>query len=107
MLSLVYWVFPTVALLIIIRKYQENKWNKCANAVSLLGKIAIVTGANSGIGFETAKDLAARGAKVVLACRDLDSARNAASSIEKNLSNVDVVMLYIVVFISHTYVLQF
>jgi len=32
--------------------------------------VAVVTGANSGIGFETAKSLAFQGCTVVLACRD-------------------------------------
>ena len=45
------------------------KWT-ADNMPSQAGKIAIVTGANSGIGFETAKILAAKGAEVVLACRD-------------------------------------
>jgi NAD(P)-dependent dehydrogenase (short-subunit alcohol dehydrogenase family) len=45
----------------------------------LRGRIAVVTGANSGIGFHTAKQLAGHGARVVLACRDLDAARVAAA----------------------------
>lgn len=45
------------------------------------GRLAVVTGANTGIGFETARMLAARGATVVLACRDLDKAKDAAARI--------------------------
>ncbi|PZG24289.1 short-chain dehydrogenase [Micromonospora craterilacus] len=41
------------------------------------GRTAIVTGANTGIGFETARMLAGKGARVVLACRD--SAKGAAA----------------------------
>ena len=37
--------------------------------VDLSGKVAVVTGANSGIGYETAKALAAMGAQTFLACR--------------------------------------
>src|SRR5690242_4387429 len=33
-------------------------------------KIALVTGANSGVGFETAKQLAKRGATIAMVCRD-------------------------------------
>jgi len=37
----------------------------------LSGEVVIVTGANSGIGFETARALARKGAETILACRDL------------------------------------
>jgi NAD(P)-dependent dehydrogenase (short-subunit alcohol dehydrogenase family) len=45
------------------------------------GRVAIVTGANSGIGFETARVLAAKGATVVMACRNLDKANPKADEI--------------------------
>ncbi len=45
------------------------------------GKVVIVTGANSGIGYETARALARKGASVVMACRNLEKANAAASEI--------------------------
>lgn len=51
------------------------------------GKVAIVTGANSGIGYETARALARKGASVVMACRNLEKANAAASEI--TLGNQD------------------
>lgn len=53
----------------------------------LTGKNAIVTGANSGIGYETAKALAKKGATVVMACRNLDKANAAAARIRQDVGN--------------------
>jgi NAD(P)-dependent dehydrogenase (short-subunit alcohol dehydrogenase family) len=47
----------------------------------LAGKTALVTGANSGLGFATSLELARHGAEVHLACRDRSKAEAAASSI--------------------------
>lgn len=49
----------------------------------LTGKIAVVTGANSGIGYEMARALARRNARVVLACRDQDKGETAVRQIER------------------------
>ena len=46
------------------------------------GRIAIVTGANSGIGCETARALAHKGGAVIMACRDLAKATTAAGTIQ-------------------------
>jgi NAD(P)-dependent dehydrogenase (short-subunit alcohol dehydrogenase family) len=49
------------------------------------GKVALITGANSGIGFEAARGLARAGAHVVLACRDLDKAHAAEARLRAEI----------------------
>ena len=42
--------------------------------VDLSGKVAVVTGGNTGIGYETAKVLAVKGAQTIIACRSEERA---------------------------------
>ncbi|MFJ6181385.1 SDR family NAD(P)-dependent oxidoreductase [Streptomyces sp. NPDC092295] len=56
------------------------KWTT-ADIPDQTGRTAVITGANTGLGFETAAALAARGAHVVLAVRNLDKGKEAAARI--------------------------
>lgn len=57
-----------------------TKWTQ-QDIPNLAGKIVIITGANSGLGLESTKALAARGATVVMACRDLGKAEKAKADV--------------------------
>eukprot|EP00058_Branchiostoma_floridae_P027906 XP_002613397.1 hypothetical protein BRAFLDRAFT_118764 [Branchiostoma floridae] len=65
----------------------------CYSTARLEGKTAIVTGSNTGLGKETARDLARRGARVILACRNVTKAEEAAEDIRKTTGNGNVVVL--------------
>jgi NAD(P)-dependent dehydrogenase (short-subunit alcohol dehydrogenase family) len=57
------------------------------------GRVALVTGANSGIGYATAHALADHGAHVILACRDPGRARVAADKMEYDLDRSSIELL--------------
>jgi NAD(P)-dependent dehydrogenase (short-subunit alcohol dehydrogenase family) len=85
MYNLVICLIPAVLVLIGIRKLRVRSWGYCENAVSLNNKVAIVTGANSGIGYQIAKALALKDAHIILACRNIDMAKKTILKIEKQL----------------------
>lgn len=73
---------------------MSKKWTT-DDIPDITGKLVIVTGANSGIGFHASKELAAKGAHVILACRDLNKGAEAADKIisEYPESNLELMHL--------------
>ena len=62
----------------------ESTAEQVTAGIDLTGKTALVTGSNSGIGFETMRVLALRGAHVLAAARTLEKAQAACDSVEGN-----------------------
>ena len=56
------------------------------------GRVAVITGANTGLGYETAAALADHGARVVLAVRNLDKGKDAAARIAAASPHADVAL---------------
>ena len=63
---------------------MADKWTT-ENMPDLTGKVIIVTGSNSGIGFEAAKEFTRRGAHTILACRSMDRAQAARDLITASI----------------------
>lgn len=60
------------------------------NPIRAEGKVVIVTGANTGIGYETARELAIRGAHVYMACRNMKKCEEARKEIVFGSKNPNV-----------------
>lgn len=61
-----------------------------SNIPDIRGRHFVVTGGNSGLGFETVRALSTKGAKVTLACRDIVKGNVARDTIQKDLGAVDI-----------------
>ncbi|XP_063299698.1 retinol dehydrogenase 13-like [Pelobates fuscus] len=73
---------------ILLKDYMRS--DNGPSKAMITGKTVIVTGANTGIGKETAMDLARRGGKVIMACRDMGKCENAAREVRGQTLNHNV-----------------
>lgn len=70
-----------------VRKLREWQWGWVRDRYSLEGRVYVVTGANTGLGFEATRALAARHATVIMACRSAQRANEAIAHIRQHTAN--------------------
>ncbi|KAL4646743.1 retinol dehydrogenase 12-like isoform X1 [Arapaima gigas] len=83
----------TLLSLLVLRRWIAG--GVCRSRTRLDGKTVVITGANTGIGKETVREMARRGARVVMACRDLTRAEKAAEEIRRSTGNGNVVVRHL------------
>ena len=93
MLWLLSMLIPTICMFYWLKPFYAKLYAASSpynSDTRMDGKTVIITGANRGIGFATAIDLAHRGARVILACRNMDAANEAVSKIVTKTDNQQV-----------------
>lgn len=91
---MIFWLTISILILFLlwIACYIWNHYvnvSICKSNAKLVGKTAIVTGANSGIGLEITRELYRRGARVIMACRDKRRAEKAVNHISTTVSKTN------------------
>ncbi|GBP19280.1 Retinol dehydrogenase 14 [Eumeta japonica] len=99
-----YWITPRINLKYVlklasllapvaaIRLYAQLTCGIFKDESRMDGKTVVVTGANCGIGKETARELAKRGARVVMACRNVEAANSVKDKIIDSTKNTKVIV---------------
>ncbi|XP_054913921.1 retinol dehydrogenase 13-like [Poeciliopsis prolifica] len=82
-------VFGTVAGSAVLIKNRVTG-GRCPSKAGIKGKTVVITGANTGIGKETARELANRGGRIIMGCRDMAKCEEAAKEIRGKTLNPHV-----------------
>ncbi|XP_055529807.1 retinol dehydrogenase 14 isoform X1 [Wyeomyia smithii] len=90
-----YIVTAIAAFVSLFKFYLRLTCGKITTSRNMEGKTIIITGANSGIGKETARDLAKRGARIILACRNMDTAKQAREEIISEYPSANLILKHI------------
>ncbi|KRT78347.1 dehydrogenase [Oryctes borbonicus] len=85
-------VVGSLTALSLLKFYVFVTCGRCGSKAKMKGKTVIVTGATGGIGKETAKNLAARGARVIIACRNTDYGNQVRDELVKETNNENIVV---------------
>lgn len=80
-----------MVIAIAFKLYQKMSHKSYTGNDTMKDKVVIVTGSNTGIGLATAADLAGRGAKVILACRNEEKTKQAINTIKQATKNANLI----------------
>jgi retinol dehydrogenase-12 len=93
--AFIFWLISVIVFLgyLVNRLYFSGSKYKSSKRMD--NRVAIITGANTGIGYQTTLDFARRGAHVIMACKDMKDAEKAAEEIVKISQNDRVEVEYL------------
>ncbi|RZF36696.1 hypothetical protein LSTR_LSTR010557 [Laodelphax striatellus] len=85
-------IFYSIVLLVLIKLYNMLTTGKVTNSERLDGKTVLITGANAGIGKLITMELARRGARIIMACRNQETAKQTKEEIIEKTKNDKLVI---------------